>query len=182
MHGNPLLSFLGCCIPSWHVVSSNSERRSNSLFEKRSGSERKRNWLFEKHSAYSGGFRKAFGECSRRIRCDIKPNEPYELYSERIPGGFAQKYPPLHSSYSEPKYKNTFYKHSETYTFQRDSAIMADLCSPTYGYCERNCMHRPTKYRAVDHRRRKGVHKNVCMEHNFCNVTEWVCVTLNRGP
>ena len=47
-----------------------------------------------KETGYSRSIRpiwKGFGECSRRIRCDIKPNETFELYSERdsetIPGG-----------------------------------------------------------------------------------------------
>ena len=98
--GHPLLSILGCSIPSWHVVSSHvgrrlkfsrysyhscRRRRRLQLFEKHSESERKGNWPFEKHSTYSEGFRKAFGECSRRMRCDITPNPPFELHSERIP-------------------------------------------------------------------------------------------------
>ena len=57
------------------------------VFEKRSKSEWIGNWLFEKHSTYSERFRKVFGECSRRIRCDIKPKEPFVLHWERIPGG-----------------------------------------------------------------------------------------------
>ena len=111
--GHTLLSPVGCCIPSWHVVSSNSERRLKFsryyyhscrrrcrfwLFAKRPESERKGNWLFEKHSTYSGGFRKAFGECSRRIRCDIKPNETFELHSERNPIGCGKHSPKITSS------------------------------------------------------------------------------------
>ena len=99
--GHLLLSLLGCCITLWHVVSSNSElclkfscisyhsfRRQCRL--QCSESERKVNWLFEKFSTYSEGFQKALGECSRRTRCDIKPNKPFELHSERIWEGFQE--------------------------------------------------------------------------------------------
>ena len=111
---HPLLSIPGCCIPSWHVVRSNSERRLKfshysyhlcrrrcrlQLVEKRSESERKLNWLPWSIRTSQKGF-----GVFEKNRCDIKPNETFELYSERIRKGFQAmldvcgKYPPQKTS------------------------------------------------------------------------------------